>query len=363
MPRHYLLWLVALAGLPVLEGQTQVDLRTQSKSIDFTAAPTTKPVKTGTALPATCSQGALFFETTAPAGANLFGCTATNTWSLQTGGAAWSFSAASGAPTGACTVGAAYFDTTNGDTWFCENPSTWKKVLTTVDTGPFVMTGQNGANPPSPTAGSTALFLSSSAKLAQSIDDGGNLGTMVRPVDCSGGGQFVRKINPDGTLTCASLPPVTYNFPAGAGSNTSPQAGAWWQDGNTAVICPAGTPFQCALHWNSGGNLLAVTTSVPHAWVSGTVSVTLKYQGDGTGNTVQPAVAGGCASNGGAFAFNAGQSFASQTTSGANYFITTLPALTMTGCSADSLLVLRFSRADTGGFLNLAQASIAFNLP
>lgn len=66
--------------------QTQVDLRTQSKSVDFTAAPSTRPVKTGTVLPAVCTVGDLFFKTNAAAGSNLYGCIATNTWVLQSGG-------------------------------------------------------------------------------------------------------------------------------------------------------------------------------------------------------------------------------------------------------------------------------------
>ncbi len=74
-----------VAGSAVICGQTQVDLRTQAKSVDFTAAPATRPVKTGTALPATCTVGDLFFMTTAAPGANVFGCVAANTWSLQSG--------------------------------------------------------------------------------------------------------------------------------------------------------------------------------------------------------------------------------------------------------------------------------------
>ena len=64
-------------------GQTLVDLRTQSKSIDFSALPSTKPVQVGTALPATCQVGQMFFNSGATPGANLYGCTTTNIWSLQ----------------------------------------------------------------------------------------------------------------------------------------------------------------------------------------------------------------------------------------------------------------------------------------
>lgn len=64
----------------LLTGQTAVDLRTQAKNVDFTQAATTKPNKSGTALPAVCSVGETFFLTTAAAGQNLYGCTAANTW-------------------------------------------------------------------------------------------------------------------------------------------------------------------------------------------------------------------------------------------------------------------------------------------
>jgi hypothetical protein len=79
-------WFTLAAGIP-LAAQTQVDLRTQSKGVDFTAAQSTKPFKSGGALPATCAQGEMFFLTAASAGTNLYGCAATNTWTLETGGA------------------------------------------------------------------------------------------------------------------------------------------------------------------------------------------------------------------------------------------------------------------------------------
>ena len=78
---------VVLASIVgVASAQTMVDLRTQSKSVDFSGANTTKPFKSGTALPATCGVGETFFKTNAPAGSNLYGCTATNSWSLLSAG-------------------------------------------------------------------------------------------------------------------------------------------------------------------------------------------------------------------------------------------------------------------------------------
>jgi hypothetical protein len=78
------IWLPMLVSgvLPLLNAQTAIDLRTQAKSVDFSSAAHTKPSKVGTALPATCTVGETFFNSSAPSGQNLYGCTATNSWSL-----------------------------------------------------------------------------------------------------------------------------------------------------------------------------------------------------------------------------------------------------------------------------------------
>src|SRR5882762_6225062 len=82
MCRKFLAIVIPLGAL----AQTQVDLQRQSKSIDLRAASYTRPIKTGPALPATCSVGEMFFNTTAGAGVNVFGCVGANTWALQSGG-------------------------------------------------------------------------------------------------------------------------------------------------------------------------------------------------------------------------------------------------------------------------------------
>lgn len=75
-----------LSGLLVLSaslfGQTLVDLRTQGKSVDFSTLPSTRPVKTGTTLPASCAVGELFFKSNATAGQNLYACHTQNSWSV-----------------------------------------------------------------------------------------------------------------------------------------------------------------------------------------------------------------------------------------------------------------------------------------
>lgn len=73
--------------LPVaaMDAQTTVDLSHQTRNADFSLAPFTKPSKTGTTLPANCSVGETFFKTNAAAGQNLYGCTATDIWTLLGG--------------------------------------------------------------------------------------------------------------------------------------------------------------------------------------------------------------------------------------------------------------------------------------
>ena len=83
-PLHYRLGLLAgiLLTLPVA-AQTQLDLRSQSKTVDFGNAPFTRPLKTGADLPAACTVGEMFFRTSGVAGKNLYGCTTANIWTVQ----------------------------------------------------------------------------------------------------------------------------------------------------------------------------------------------------------------------------------------------------------------------------------------
>ena len=78
-------FLLALATLTA-QAQTQIDLRTQAKSVDFSGALSTKPLKTGTALPTSCGTGEVFFNILAPTGANIFACTAPDTWTVEGAG-------------------------------------------------------------------------------------------------------------------------------------------------------------------------------------------------------------------------------------------------------------------------------------
>ena len=76
-----LLWLISS-----MHGQSLVDIRTQTKNVDFSGAASTIPAKSGTALPATCNVGEMFFNTTNTPGQNLYTCAPANTWTQIGGG-------------------------------------------------------------------------------------------------------------------------------------------------------------------------------------------------------------------------------------------------------------------------------------
>jgi hypothetical protein len=76
-------WFLGAAVVAGAFGQTQIDVRRQGRNLDFSAGPV-KPFQTGTTLPSTCSTGQAFFKTDAPAGQNIYACTAANIWTLET---------------------------------------------------------------------------------------------------------------------------------------------------------------------------------------------------------------------------------------------------------------------------------------
>ena len=77
--------IVASIFLYLGAAQTLVDVRTQTKDIDFSAASSTKPFKSGTTLPASCAIGEAFFKTNAAAGSNVYVCASLNAWTLEVG--------------------------------------------------------------------------------------------------------------------------------------------------------------------------------------------------------------------------------------------------------------------------------------
>lgn len=64
---------------------TTVDLQVQGRNPDFSNFLFTRPITVGTVLPTSCQLGQLYFNSAGGAGSNLYGCTAPNVWTLETG--------------------------------------------------------------------------------------------------------------------------------------------------------------------------------------------------------------------------------------------------------------------------------------
>src|SRR6202044_1626711 len=77
--------LIALFAGALYGQLTQLDLRLQSRDVDFSGASATKPFKSGTGLPPSCGQGEIYYRLDASAGMNVYGCTSANAWTLEQG--------------------------------------------------------------------------------------------------------------------------------------------------------------------------------------------------------------------------------------------------------------------------------------
>jgi hypothetical protein len=71
--------------LPAVAVRTDQSNTVSAGTQDFSRAAHTLPLKSGlaAALPSTCAAAELYFATDAPAGSNVYGCTAANTWAVQ----------------------------------------------------------------------------------------------------------------------------------------------------------------------------------------------------------------------------------------------------------------------------------------
>ncbi|HEX3876703.1 MAG TPA: hypothetical protein VHW24_06945 [Bryobacteraceae bacterium] len=76
----------ALTALTALAQTTVTGSKTMQGSWDASGAAATKPAKSGSSLPATCSTGEFFFNTSSAAGQNLYLCAAANTWTQVSSG-------------------------------------------------------------------------------------------------------------------------------------------------------------------------------------------------------------------------------------------------------------------------------------
>lgn len=199
-----------LAAKPILSGTGIV---TTDSGGETTVALDTAVVNTyasGAASPTgPCSIGQVFFRSNN----TFYVCASASTWTLLgPGGGSGNVTNASGAgpPAGTCSTGTDwYLDTTNQDAWFCSATNSWKKVISTANSGSYLAAGQTGATPSTPAAGLLREYFDSTAKVPQAVDDAGVKSTMVRP-STAPAGQFATGVS--------ALGVVTYATPAGGGS-------------------------------------------------------------------------------------------------------------------------------------------------
>jgi hypothetical protein len=85
-----------VSGTGILAQTTINGGRVVTGSWDASSAASSRPAKTGTALPQTCGVGEQFFKSDASPGQNLYFCTASNTWVQMTGGGSGSGSGGTG---------------------------------------------------------------------------------------------------------------------------------------------------------------------------------------------------------------------------------------------------------------------------
>lgn len=85
------LLLLASASIVRMAAQTprdtSIDLQVQAKNPDFSNFPFTRPIAVGTVLPSACQIGQLYFLASANPGSNLYACTGTNVWTVESGSA------------------------------------------------------------------------------------------------------------------------------------------------------------------------------------------------------------------------------------------------------------------------------------
>lgn len=286
-------------------------------------------VATATALGATPTLcGAGNYPLGVLANGNATGCTA------ATGGSGnMLISSGAGDPSGACTAGITqYLQTTTQDEWFCAVSGTWKKKLSTLNTGTHVDTGLTGTAPGTPAAGNLSEYFDSSAKVPQSVDDAGAKGTMVRPI-AAVTSQWVRSLSTLGVFTLSQpaesdlsftdittgnvsttkhgyvpkAPNVATQYLDGSGGWSVPAGGvggstlgvAWGYDGGTSVttsatkLCTVDVPASTLGTGGTSGHALSMKFAFYNNTGSGNLTYTINYgassytlvAGSGTGNT------------------------------------------------------------------------------
>lgn len=105
-------------------------------------------------------------------------------------------------------------------------------------------------------------------------------------------------------------------------------------------------------------------TAIPAGWTSGTVSMSMTFQGGGSAITVQWNVRLGCAKAGNYGNWTTPQNFSAQAMTGFTVYTLTLSGLTMpTSCVAGDMLRVQLRRTDTAGRALLSGSVLTFAIP
>lgn len=248
----------------VLFAQTTINGgRTILGNWDASGASTTKPFKSGTSLPSTCAVGEVFFDTDATAGQNVFGCTATNTWTAQ---------GSSGSGGLSTTIDPAYIrlaDEFGGDAavsvgLYTGNGMRWQNTCNGSSCGIW------GLNGTWPNLGTVKL---------QTGTTSGNLDVLIWASTIQGASLYANTDKPWAfywvfKLGQTTLTTVRLGWSVGISSTTWPQG--WF--GLRYDTAASDTDFQFCMNWDTGTNCSTSGVSADTAFH------TLKVRGDGTTN-------------------------------------------------------------------------------
>lgn len=326
--KHLIIVISAACSVMCAHGQTLLDLRTQTRDVDFSVSPFTRPVKVGAGLPVTCGLGDLYFRSDVTPGGNLYGCTASDTWTqMSSSPATLPGSSTYSAGLGLLLAGTAFgadFSVLPGlalsNTWSNMNDFSLGQLRVQVGAGvPSSLTCASSSNVGKIYVRSDAQATNASHYSCNQTGAGVYSWELTQS---SGGGG-------GGTLATASTPVF------------SPAAGSYSSAQNVSITCPYGSPY-----YTVGGTSVAAYGSAIN--VSSSETIRAGCYGFGYAPTLASAAYTIQASTPTLVAHTGGHgdstfSLSSLTTTGADFLFATvgyytggLPAISdaVTGCAS-----------------------------
>ncbi len=267
---------------------TTINLSSQARNADFSGFSFTRPTSIGSVLPSTCKVGQLFFNTAAPPGASVFGCSQQNTWSVVGGYAL--------PPAGSNTLGGVSIPNNSGLTLSSNgilsvNIGTGAGTVAAGNDARIVNALQPGSLIPAGNVTGLARSATTDATNASNISAGtlstalfpttissnttGNAATATAfaatPVGCSAS-QYMTGISARGAAICAqvgysqvSATPALYNQMLQAGgTGLTPRANLNFAAGPNVTITPSDNGTNTTtLTFSAGSALYGVNASAP----------------------------------------------------------------------------------------------------